>query len=271
MTQQTTTPSISASTSSIATRRRWVTFVQGLFFVAGFATFIVGLFGFIGTLLGDYFFAAKDTVRVVGGVVLILFGLFTLRIVKIPFLYADTRHMMSGTAKGVSSLQSYLTGLSFAAGWTPCIGPFLGAILSLSVAADSIGVRLALLTAYTLGLGIPFLLVALLADRITPFLSGLKRNMRVVEIVSGLLLITIGLVQVTGKLVELSAAMARYNINLDEIVLGSGNGTAPSTIVAALAGFLSFASPCVLPLLPAYLGFIGGWAVNNAALDAVNE
>ena len=66
---------------------------------------------------------------------------------------------------------------------------------------------------------------------------------------------------------ELSASMSRYNINLDEIVLGSGDGSAPSIIVAALAGFLSFASPCVLPLLPAYLGFIGGWAVNSAALD----
>jgi cytochrome c-type biogenesis protein len=206
-------------------------------------------------------------VRVVGGIVLILFGLFTLRIINVPFLYADTRHMKGGAAKGVSSLQSYLTGLSFAAGWTPCIGPFLGAILSLSVAADTIGVRLALLTAYTLGLGIPFLLVALLADRITPLLTGLKRNMRTVENISGLLLITIGLVQVTGKLVELSAAMSRYNINLDEIILGSGSGAAPSIIVAAAAGLLSFASPCVLPLLPAYLGFIGGWAVNNAALD----
>jgi cytochrome c-type biogenesis protein len=267
--QHISAPSVQAR--PVAAQRRWVTFVQGLFFVAGFATFIVGLFGFIGTLLGDYFFAAKDTVRVVGGVVLILFGLFTLRIVNVPFLYADTRHVMSGTAKGVSGVQSYLTGLSFAAGWTPCIGPFLGAILSLSVAADSIGIRLALLTAYTLGLGIPFLLVALLADRITPLLSSLKRNMRVVEIVSGLLLIGIGLVQVTGKLVELSAAMSRYNISLDQVLLGSGNGSAPSIIVAALAGFLSFASPCVLPLLPAYLGFIGGWAVNSAALDVVNE
>ncbi|MCL4505101.1 MAG: cytochrome c biogenesis protein CcdA [Chloroflexi bacterium] len=249
--------------TSVAAQHRTVTFIQGLFFVAGFATFIVGIFGFIGTVLGDYFYAARDVVRVVGGLALIVFGLFTLRIVSIPILNSDTRRGMSRTQKGVSGLQSYLTGLSFAAGWTPCIGPFLGAILSLSVAADSIGLRLALLTTYTLGLGVPFLLVALLADRLTPLLARLKRNMRVIEIISGLLLIAIGLIQVTGQLVQLSAYLSRSTFSPEEL-LGSGTGAAPSLIIAAAAGFLSFASPCVLPLIPAYLGFIGGWAVNSA-------
>ncbi len=241
-----------------------VTFVQGLFFVSGFATFIVGIFGFVGTLLGDTIYAARDVVRIVGGLALIVFGLFTLRIVNIPLLYSDTRKGLSRTSRGVSSLQSYLTGLSFAAGWTPCIGPFLGAILSMSVEADSILQRLALLTAYTLGLGVPFLLVALLADRLTPLLARLKRNMRLIEIISGVLLIAIGLVQVTGQLVILSSILSRSSFSPEEL-LGRGTGAAPSIIIAALAGFLSFASPCVLPLIPAYLGFISGWAVNNVA------
>jgi cytochrome c-type biogenesis protein len=252
----------------ITTRRRMMTFVQGLFFVAGFATFIVGLFGFVGTLLGDYIYAARDVVRVVGGIILILFGLFTLRIINIPFLYSDTRRGLGGAPKGISALQSYLTGLAFAAGWTPCIGPFLGAILSLSVTADAIGTRLALLTAYTLGLGVPFLLVALLADALTPMLAALKRNMRIIEIVSGLLLIAIGIVQVSGKLVQLSAGLASTSSTLEEAILGPGTGAAPSIIVAAIAGFLSFASPCVLPLIPAYIGYIGGWAVNDAAASS---
>jgi cytochrome c-type biogenesis protein len=246
----------------VSAQGRMVTFVQGLFFVAGFATFIIGIFGFIGTLLGDYIYAARDVVRVVGGLALILFGLFTLRIINIPLLYSDTRRGMSRTSRGASGLQSYLTGLSFAAGWTPCIGPFLGAILSMSVAADTIVQRLALLTAYTLGLGIPFLLVALLAERLTPMLARLKRNMRVIEIVSGLLLIAIGVIQVTGQLVQLSAVLSRSTFSPEEL-LGPGTGAAPSIIIAAVAGFLSFASPCVLPLIPAYLGFISGWAVNN--------
>ena len=243
---------------------RMATFVQGLFFVAGFATFIIGIFGFIGTLLGDYIYAARDVVRVVGGLALILFGLFTLRIINIPLLYSDTRRGLSRTSKGVSGLQSYLTGLSFAAGWTPCIGPFLGAILSMSVTADTILQRLALLTAYTLGLGVPFLLVALLAERITPALARLKRNMRVIEIISGVFLIAIGVIQVTGQLVVLSSVLSRSTFSPEEL-LGQGTGAAPSIIIAAVAGFLSFASPCVLPLIPAYLGFISGWAVNSVA------
>jgi cytochrome c-type biogenesis protein len=263
MSQQTATAQ--PGRRSMAEQRRLVTFVQGLLFVAGFATFIVGLFGFIGTVLGDYFYAIRDVVRVAGGIVLILFGLFTLRIVNIPVLYMDTRRNLGGSPRSVSSAQSYLTGLSFAAGWTPCIGPFLGAILSLSVTADTIGTRLGLLFAYTLGLGVPFLLVALLADRLTPLLARIKRNMRAIEIVSGLLLIAIGMVQVSGQLVQLSAILAASNTTLEETILGPGTGAAPSIIVAAIAGLLSFASPCVLPLLPAYLGFIGGWAVNNAA------
>lgn len=263
MTQQAVTPR--AALNALSTRERLATFVQGLFFVAGFATFIIGLFGFVGTLLGDVFYDARDAVRIIGGVVLIVFGFFTLRIVNIPILYSDTRRGLGGAPKGVSSLQSYLTGLSFAAGWTPCIGPFLGAILSLSVTADTIFTRLALLAAYTLGLGVPFLLVALLADRLTPFLARLKRNMRVIEIVSGLLLIAIGLIQVSGKLLELTTQLASSTFNLEEVILGAGSGVAPTIIIAAVAGFLSFASPCVLPLIPAYLGFIGGWAVNSAA------
>lgn len=263
MAQQATSPK--QALSALSNRGRLLTFMQGLFFVAGFATFIIGIFGFVGTLLGDVFYEARDTVRVIGGIALILFGLFTLRIVHIPFLYSDTRRGLGGTSKGVSSLQSYLTGLSFAAGWTPCIGPFLGAILSLSVAADTIATRLALLLAYTLGLGVPFLLVALLADRLTPFLTRLKRHMRLVEIVSGLLLIAIGLIQVSGKLVEIITRLSSSTFSLEETILGAGSGAAPSIIVAAIAGFLSFASPCVLPLIPAYLGFIGGWAVNSAS------
>ena len=251
------------STTVIAGERRWATFTQGLFFVAGFGTFIIGFFGLAGTLLGDALYDAKDIVRVIGGIALILFGLFTLKIVNIPALYGDTRKGFAATGKKVGAVQSYVTGLSFAAGWTPCIGPFLGAILSLSVTAE-LGTRLALLTAYTLGLGIPFLLFALLFDRMTPVLNALKRNMRAIEIVSGALLIIIGIALLTGGVSQLSQRLGTFDLGLETLVLGKGASTAPTIVAAAVAGFLSFVSPCVLPLLPAYLGFIGGWAVNSA-------
>jgi cytochrome c-type biogenesis protein len=251
-----------ASTRSYSPARRWYTFRQGALFVAGFATFIVGVFGFVGTLLGDVFYDLRDVVRVVGGMALIVFGLFTLRLVNIPLLYRDTRRDLGAIGTGVGSARSYLTGLAFAAGWTPCIGPFLGAILSMSVTSD-LTTRIALLVAYTLGLGIPFLLVAVLADRMVPVLRRMQRHMRMIEIVSGLLLIGIGLALLLGQISQLSAQLAGVTFELESQVLGHAALSVP---IAAAAGLLSFLSPCVLPLVPAYIGFIGGVAVNDAAM-----
>ena len=244
--------------------RRLSTFIQGVWFVLGFATFIIGVLGLIGTVLGDLFFDARKILQIAGGVMLIGFGLFTLGVIKIPFLYSDTRRSLGGVSRGVGAAQSYLTGLSFAAGWSPCIGPFLGAILSLSFTASGIAQRLILLTAYVAGLGVPFLLVALLADRLTPLLAGLKRNMRAIELISGGLLIGIGILMLMGQLAQFSQVFSSVDLGLDTAILGNGGTEAPSFFIAAAAGFLSFASPCVLPLVPAYLGYIGGWAVNSA-------
>lgn len=181
----------------------------------------------------------------------------------------DTRRLALNPRAGANSACSYLMGLSFAAGWSPCIGPFLGAILSLSVTAETMWVRLGLLLAYVLGLGVPFLLLALLTDRMTPALARLKPHMRAIEIVSGLLLITIGVVMIGGQLSQLSAVFARTGLSAESLLgLGAdgsaGVGAAPAIAVAALAGVLSFASPCVLPLLPAYVGYMSGVAVNTA-------
>ena len=244
--------------------RRMTTFIQGVWFVLGFATFIIGVLGLIGTVLGDLFFDARKVLQIIGGLMLIVFGLFTLGVVRIPFLYSDTRAGLRSGGRTVGSLQSYLTGVSFAAGWSPCIGPFLGAILSLSFTASGIAQRLVLLTAYVMGLGIPFLLVALLADKLTPVLAGIKRNMRLIELLSGALLIGIGALMLMGQLAQFSQFFSSIDLGLEASILGTGGTEAPSVLVAAIAGLLSFASPCVLPLVPAYLGYIGGWAVNSA-------
>jgi cytochrome c-type biogenesis protein len=245
---------------TMTAQRRWSTFVQGIFFVLGFATFVVGVMGLGTTLLGELFFQYRWVIRIVGGIVLIIFGLFTLKIVNIPVLYSDTRRNLGGVSKGVSSVQSYVTGLSFAAGWTPCIGPFLGAILTLGATSKDPFTSLGLLVAYTLGLGIPFLIVAALADRMLPVLNKLKRRMRMIEIVSGLLLIGIGIAMLGDQIGFLSRILSSTE-GLESLLPESLELSIP---VAAAAGFLSFVSPCVLPLIPAYLGFIGGWAVNNA-------
>lgn len=251
------------STQKLSSNGRASTFVQGLWFVSGFATFIIGVMGLATTALGDLFFVARDAVRYVGGVAMIAFGLFTLGILRIPLLYRDTR-TFGGARRAVGSAQSYLTGLSFAAGWSPCIGPFLGAILSMGATQD-LPARVGLLLAYTLGLGIPFLLAAAMADRMLPLLAKMKRHMRTVEIVSGLLLIAVGVSMLLEQVARLNASLQSLGAGLEGLLPESLPLSVP---VALLAGFLSFASPCVLPLLPAYLGYIGGWAVNSAGQEA---
>lgn len=265
MAQQAISSPARATAAPLTRAQRWHTFKQGLLFVAGFATFIVGFFGVAGTLLGDIIYDLRDAVRVIGGIALIVFGLFTLRLINIPILYSDTRTDFGNVRGSAGGARSYLIGLGFAAGWTPCIGPFLGAILSLSVTAE-LGTRIALLIAYTLGLGIPFLLVAALTDRMIPLLKQAQRHMRAIEVVSGLLLIGIGLALLFGQITQMSQFLgAGATGELETAVLGNAALSIP---VAAAAGLLSFLSPCVLPLVPAYIGFIGGVAVNNAAKQA---
>jgi cytochrome c-type biogenesis protein len=241
-------------------QRRWSTFVQGVYFMLGFATFIIVVMGLASTVLSNSVYGAREAIRIIGGIALIVFGLFTLKIINIPALYMDTRRGLGGVGKAAGGVQSYITGLSFAAGWSPCIGPFLGAILNLAVDAATIPQRLALLTAYVFGLGIPFLIVAALADRMLPALNKLKRHMRKIELVSGLLLIGIGIAMLFNQI----GLLAQRLSSVEGLEFLIPEGTALSIPVAAAAGLLSFVSPCVLPLLPAYLGYIGGWAVNNA-------
>lgn len=251
---------LSTSTPTrLSAAQRWHTLTQGALFVAGFAVFILGFFGVAGTVLGDLFYEARDIIRSIGGVVLIVFGLFTLGVVKLPFLYADTRTGLGSAANAVGSMRSFLAGLGFAAGWTPCIGPFLGAILSMSVTVE-LAERVGLLLAYVLGLGVPFLLVAALADRAIPWLKRVQRHMRLIEVISGVLLIGIGLALLLGQISQLSAQLAGIGFDLETQVLGEAPLSVP---VAAAAGLLSFLSPCVLPLVPAYVGFLSGVAVQG--------
>jgi cytochrome c-type biogenesis protein len=140
-----------------------------------------------------------------GGIVLIAFGLHTMGVITLPFLYREMRMDMRGVPRTWGYLSSVLIGAIFGAGWTPCVGVVLSGILTMAAASATVSQGALLLLAYSLGLGMPFLLSALAIDRAQGALRRLNRRARLVEVVSGALLILMGLL-VFGNVMQLMSA-----------------------------------------------------------------
>jgi cytochrome c-type biogenesis protein len=209
---------------------RWIVFLHGIFFVLGFSVIVVLVLGFTAGLLGQLALGVIQSsvwlVRI-GGLLIIVLGLHTIGVIRIPFLYYDTRKQ-SAPKQEWGYFGSFLMGVTFAAGWSPCLGPILSGLAGLALITGSALRSTVLLSAYALGLGIPFLLTALLLDRATGSLHKLRKHMRVIEIVSGVLLIVIGVLMLSGGVQRLSAQFAQFTdltITLDEwlvTLVGSG-------------------------------------------------
>jgi cytochrome c-type biogenesis protein len=239
--------------------RRFNTFLHALAFVLGFAlVFVVG-WGGAATLLGQIFTRYKTIISLLGGLVVIAFGFVTLGVLKIPWLNYDTRPEWNPTRRyGLAS--SGLMGVFFAAGWTPCIGTTLGAILTLGFSQQTTGQAMVLSSGYALGLGIPFLTIGLAMDRAFDFVRRLRRYQRIIQIASGSLLIAMGILLVTGRMTMIAIWAQQHGYYFD---LPLGGAAVPSYLIAVLAGLISFLSPCVLPLVPAYVGYLSGQAVTG--------
>jgi len=156
-------------------------------------------------------------------------------------------------------------GVVFAAGWTPCIGTTLGAILTLGLAQETSGVAMFLASGYALGLGIPFLLIGLGMNKAVKTVRKLRPHMRKIQIVSGVFLIIIGLLLVTNRMTMIAIWAQQNGLFVD---LPLGGSATPTFVIAILAGLLSFLSPCVLPLVPAYVGYLSGRAFGSAPMAA---
>ena len=176
-------------------------FLPAVFFVLGLSTVFL-ILGFTASALGTVFLSYQDTLITISGILVMGFGLHFLGILRIGFLEREAR--FEASSQNGSAFGAYVLGLAFAFGWTPCIGPQLASILTLAASEGSVARGTTLLGVYALGLGVPFLLVALFLSRLSATLTWLKRHMQIIERLMGLLLWTIGLMMLTGGFADFS-------------------------------------------------------------------
>ena len=196
----------SAQGESGAASRR-VLIRNSLFFILGFSLIFIGL-GASASLIGGLLQENRRVLTLVGGGLIISFGLVMLGVIRLPFLYRDTRKQFSGDSS--TPVGAVLLGMAFAAGWTPCIGPVLGGVLTLAGASGTLALGVALLASYALGLAVPFLLSALAIGSFTRFSHRFRRYLPWVERVSGGILLVAGVMLLTGTYTELNTYLIRF-------------------------------------------------------------
>jgi len=205
--------------------------INSLAFNAGVSLIFV-LLGATAGWVGNVLFSTP-WVRIAGGLVIILFGLQMMGVLKVGALYRDTRKFSEDKPKG--PFGAALLGVAFAAGWTPCIGPILGGIIGLAATSGGWKSGLVLSAFYAAGLAIPFLLTGLALNQFLGFYSQFRRHLHKVEVVSGVLLIVIGLMVASNSLTWVASVASRYLPNAEELVRQdepavppAGNPTAPA-------------------------------------------
>jgi cytochrome c-type biogenesis protein len=178
------------------------TFTHGLAFVLGFSIVFI-LLGITTSALSNLLFNMRGTLTKIGGIVVILFGIHMIGIIRIPFLEYDTRKQDLPDRR-FGYISSFLLGVFFSAGWSPCVGPVLGTILTLSLAGGSVLQGTSLLTAYSMGLAIPFLIAALGIGWVSIIIKRYGKTMRYIEVFMGIILIIIGIMLFSGTFQTLS-------------------------------------------------------------------
>ena len=177
------------------TRARRAALVHSLLFILGFTLIFVAL-GATATALGQLLGYQRAWISRIGGVLIIVFGLYMLGVFNVSLFSRERRFHIAD--KPVGYLGTLLVGIAFGAGWTPCIGPILGSILTYAASAADLSRGLWLLLAYSLGLAVPFLVSALAVERFLDFFTRMKRQMVWITRVSGVLMIAIGILMVTN-------------------------------------------------------------------------
>jgi cytochrome c-type biogenesis protein len=302
-TVQPSNPVLPTQQAQIAQTGRLTVFAHSVAFVFGF-TVVFTLLGSAAGLLGRSLNQYMPLIQKFGALLLVVFAMVTMGVfdwlsrwiasktdlARNPAAAAlvsvlDWFSMLLYTERRVTEmhqvnrrwgyLSSFLLGVSFSAGWVPCVGPILASIFFLASESATAVQGALLLATYSFGLGVPFLLTGLMFSRATGWLRKLNQHARVVSIVSGLFLLYVAYLLWFDRLASLTTQFAFLNewtFALEEWIgaaSGTGGDLISMSVVSAMplaffAGLISFISPCVLPLVPAYIGFLTGAAVSSA-------
>jgi cytochrome c-type biogenesis protein len=190
-------------------RVRFLTITNSLAFIFGFSAVFIAL-GASSSLIGQWLFEYQDWIRIGGGILVIIFGLFISGILKLDFLMKEKKFHLHGRPAGY--IGAVLIGMTFAAGWTPCIGPILGTILLYAATKGSTAYGLKLLSVYSLGLALPFFIAALAINTFLSYTKVIYRFMRPIMLLSGLLLIVFGIMLLMNKVRELATLLPDLGI-----------------------------------------------------------
>ena len=246
--------------------RDWSIFLSSVFFVLGFSV----VFSILGVLLQTALAFASHDVKVwlgrVGGAIIILFGLFVLGLITPSILQRG--HTFAVRRKFASRyMTSFVFGAAFAVGWTPCVSAALGAILAL--AAVNAGSAFLLLFAYTLGIGMPFLLVGLFTNQAQALIDKAGPWLKYVQYIFGTLLVILGILIFTSELSRVANFQALTHV-LIALNIGTSAGgdisslSAINLLLALFAGLVSFLSPCILPIIPGFLSYLASTATQKS-------
>ena len=184
--------------------------LNSLLFIAGFSSVFIA-FGASASLIGQLLYEYQDVIRKVGGVLIIIFGLYLLGVFKARFFMTEHR-LLHFESRPVGYIGSFLIGTAFAAGWTPCVGPVLGAILAYASTTDSMKDGVVLLATYSIGLGLPFLLAALGVDRFLAYFKKIRAYLGGVSMVSGGVLVLVGVLLYVDSLTMITSFLDRNGI-----------------------------------------------------------
>jgi cytochrome c-type biogenesis protein len=246
--------------ATVTTPRRTV-IVHSLVFIAGFTAVFVTA-GATASALGQLFAEYRLLVTRIFGIVVIVLGLSMLGLFRLPFLAMDKRVRLR--TAGASYAGSFLVGIGFAAGWSPCIGPILAAVLAYASESKTVAQGTFLLFVYSLGLALPLLATAVALQYVLPLLARIRRFLPAIEIVAGLIVVGMGLILVTDSFLRFTGWLYQTFPWLANVGTGpEASGSVVTMGAAFIAGLVSFISPCVLPLVPVYISYLTGQSLES--------